>query len=459
MKTDLGRKLVGFSLLSFFLTGLVFLSIGVDNCSKAQALESSSDKSGLTTTNSTQTSQVTEVKDNENITVNLYLFYGEGCPHCDKEEQFLQALKEEYQDLVKIETYEIYYSPANARLLKTIANELDLSVGGVPILFVEDFSIIGFGSANTTGQHIRQAIENCLAGVECGNIVSKTIAEAEVAKREVSQREIGYDSPSVVESEEGGGILQDQDLNIKLPLIGKEVDLRTLSLPVLTLLLGALDGFNPCAMWILVFLISMLINLEDRRRLFILGFTFIFVSGLVYFAFLAAWFNLFQFVGFVHWVRFTVGLVAIASGIIHLKHYHEKETGCKVTNSQQRSRIMKRIKKVIGRQNLLLALIGISVLAVSVNLIELVCSAGLPAIYTNILSLSKLSAVQYYGYLALYALVFMIDDLLVFTIAIKTFQVTGITSKYTKYSNLIGGIVILILGILLLFKPQALMFG
>jgi cytochrome c biogenesis protein CcdA len=199
--------------------------------------------------------------------------------------------------------------------------------------------------------------------------------------------------------------------------------------------------------------------MEDRRRLFLLGFTFIFVSALVYFAFLAAWFNLFQFIGLVYWVRLLVGLVAIGSGIYHLKNYYEKETGCKVTNSEQRSKLMKRMKNVIQRRNLWLALVGISALAVSVNLIELVCSAGLPAIYTNILSLTDLTTVEYYAYLALYTLIFMIDDLFVFSVAVKTFEVTGITSKYSKMSNLIGGIVILILGILLLFRPQALMFG
>jgi hypothetical protein len=154
-----------------------------------------------------------------------------------------------------------------------------------------------------------------------------------------------------------------------------------------------------------------------------------------------------------------VGVVAIGSGIMHLKNYYEKETGCSVTNKKQRSQIMKRIKNVIHRRSLWLALVGISLLAVSVNMIELVCSAGLPAIYTNILSLSNLSAWQYYFYLGLYTLIFMIDDLFVFTVAVKSFQVTGITSKYTKMSNLVGGLLILIIGILLLFRPQVLMFG
>ncbi len=390
----------------------------------------------------------------------LYLFYGEGCPHCGKEEEFLKTLKAEYGDKIQITTFEVYYSPANARLMETIGNELGLSVSGVPLLFIEDTPIVGFGAAETTGSKIREVIEDCL-DTACESRVDEIVEESGLSGKELKAPEV----KGVKEDKEPGNSRQaaiqglaDQDFNLKVPFLG-QVNLQNLSLPVLTLLLGAMDGFNPCAMWILIFLITMLINMEDRRRLFLLGFTFIFVSALVYFAFLAAWFNLFQFIGLVYWVRLLVGLVAIGSGIYHLKNYYEKETGCKVTNSEQRSKLMQKMKNVIQRQNLWLALMGISALAVSVNLIELVCSAGLPAIYTNILSLADLSTVQYYAYLALYTLIFMLDDLFVFTIAIKTFEVTGITSKYTKMSNLVGGILILILGILLLFRPQALMFG
>jgi hypothetical protein len=102
---------------------------------------------------------------------------------------------------------------------------------------------------------------------------------------------------------------------------------------------------------------------------------------------------------------------------------------------------------------------GIISLAISVNLIELVCSAGLPAIYTNLLSSIELPGWQYYLYLFFYILIFMLDDLIIFFVAVKTFQVTGITNKYTKYSSLIGGIIILIIGVLLIFKPEVLMFG
>lgn len=390
--------------------------------------------------------------------VNLYFFYGEGCPHCSKEKEFLQELKAEYQDEIKITAFEVYYSPANSRLMETIGKEIGKRVFGVPLLFVEDNVIDGFKSAEITGAKIENEVKNCLQ-TNCQSQVDEVVAESGLSGSEIKAKEVidtQEDQPQ--NNSDSKHQLLEEDFNFNVPLIG-QVDLETLSLPVLTVLLGGMDGFNPCAMWILIFLITMLINLEDKRRLYILGFSFIFVSALVYFAFLAAWFNLFQFIGFIYWIRLLVGTVAIGSGIYHLKEYYEKETGCKVTNSEQRSRLMTRMKEVISRENLWLAVAGISALAVSVNLIELVCSAGLPAIYTNILALSDLTTVQYYSYLILYTLVFMFDDLFIFTIAVKTFEVTGITNKYSKMSSLVGGIVILILGVLLLFRPQMLMFG
>jgi thiol-disulfide isomerase/thioredoxin len=391
--------------------------------------------------------------------VHLYLFYGDGCPHCEKEREFLQELQAEYGDQIVIEEFEVYYHPKNSYLMKTLGQTLNLDTSGVPMLFVEDEIVVGFSSAETTGSEIRGAIKSCQQS-NCHSEVDEIVIASGITGQIIKALPL---SPAEEEGEVAG-ITQDQtqlkqqDFTIKVPLVGP-VDLKRLSLPALTILLGFLDGFNPCAMWILIFLITMLINLEDRKRLFLLGFTFIFVSALVYFGFLAAWFNLFQFIGYVYWIRLLVGLVAIGSGIMHLKNYYEEETGCHVTNTKQRLKIMTKIKSVIARQSLAFALVGISALAVSVNLIELICSAGLPAIYTNILASADLPRLQYYLLLVLYAVIFMIDDLVVFTVAVKTFHLTGITNKYMKFSNLIGGILILIIGILLLFRPQALMFG
>ena len=232
-----------------------------------------------------------------------------------------------------------------------------------------------------------------------------------------------------------------------------------LSLPVLTFVVALLDGFNPCAMWTLLFLISLLLGMNDRKRMWLLGTTFIAASALVYFLFLAAWLNLFLFLGFIVWVRLVVGLVALVTGGYFLRDYVVNKTGqCQVIGNR-RQKTMEKIRKIIKKKLLLLSLLGIIILAFAVNLVELICSAGLPAIYTQILSLAQLPKWQYYLYLIFYILIFMLDDLIIFFIAMITLQAVGIQSKYSRLSHLIGGILMLIIGCLLLFKPEWLMFG
>jgi len=245
---------------------------------------------------------------------------------------------------------------------------------------------------------------------------------------------------------------------IYLPLIG-EIDPTNFSLPLLTIVIAAIDGFNPCAMWALLFLITMLIGMKDRKRMWILGSAFIVVSAVVYFLFMAAWLNLILFLGFIVWVRILIGLVALLGGGYNLKKFFENKNTCEVTNDEKRLKLLDKLKTITQLNSFWLALGGIILLAAIVNLIELVCSAGLPAVYTQVLALSNLATWQHYFYLLLYVFVFMLDDLFIFFIAMITLQTVGITTRYTHAAQLIGGVIMLIIGILLIFKPEYLMFG
>jgi uncharacterized membrane protein YidH (DUF202 family) len=247
--------------------------------------------------------------------------------------------------------------------------------------------------------------------------------------------------------------------SISVPFIG-EIRTADLSLPLLTVLLGALDGFNPCAMWVLVFLIGLLLGMQDRFRMWVLGTAFIAGSALVYFLFMAAWLNFLLFIGAVAWVRAAVGLVALGGGFYYLREYFQNpDAACKVTAPQARRRVFESLRKLATESRFWLALAGIVALAFAVNLVELLCSAGIPAVYTQVLALSHLPAWQYYAYLGLYILVFMLDDLVVFVVAMKTLQITGMTTSYSRFSHLAGGVVLLAIGALLLLRPEWLMFG
>lgn len=245
---------------------------------------------------------------------------------------------------------------------------------------------------------------------------------------------------------------------IKVPFIG-EIETKKLSLPVISIVFGGLDGFNPCVMWTLLFLISLLLGMKDRKRMWILGSAFIVASAAVYFLFMAAWLNLLLFIGFIVWIRVIIGLLALGGGVYNLREFFMNKAGCKVTGDEKRQRVFEKLKTITQKQQFWLALGGIIILAAAVNLVELICSAGFPVVFTQILALSSLAKWQYYLYMLLYIFFFMLDDLFVFFAAMITLQMTGITTKYTRFSHLIGGILMVIIGILLILKPEWLMFG
>lgn len=386
--------------------------------------------------------------------VNLYLFYGEGCPHCEKERDFLQTVKDEYQDLIRIYQYEMYYNRNNAALLNKIDDTLGLDVRGVPLLIVGDEGIIGFGSESSTGATIRERIEFCLYNDCPDSVISIVQSEPDAIANEI-QSVLGISEKIASKNENSVKSTQE---TLSVPILGS-ISINSLPLPVATFVIALMDGFNPCAMWILIFLITMLINMKDRKRLYMLGSIFIVTSALVYFVFLAAWLNFFQFIGYVYWIKVIIGLIAIFSGIFHLKNALFSKGECHAVNKKKRKSIIAKIKDITKEKSFKMAIIGIVTLAVSVNLIEVVCSAGLPSVYTNLLASADLHFWQYFLYLLFYILIFMLDDLIIFFAAVKTFEVTGITNKYTKWSSIIGGILILIIGILLIFKPDSLMFG
>jgi len=249
--------------------------------------------------------------------------------------------------------------------------------------------------------------------------------------------------------------------NVKIGTIFGTINTKNLTLPVISLLIGLVDGFNPCAMWVLLFLISMLIGMKDKKRMWILGLTFIITSALIYLFFMLAWLNLANLLITVTWIRTILGLIAITGAIININSYLKtrKTNGCTVVNDKKRNKIFTKIKQFTHEKSLLLSLLGIITLAISVNIVELACSAGLPVMFIEILSLNNLTAYEEAIYILIYMFFFMIDDLIVFFIAMRTMQLTGFSTKYGKLSKIIGGILLLLIGLLLIFKPEWLMFN
>jgi len=376
-------------------------------------------------------SENTESIENQEPVV-VKLFWGVGCPHCRAAESFLDSIQHNYSNLV-IEKYEVYYNKKNQDLMKKEAERLGIDVKGVPFIVIGNEYSTGYQSDSTTGEQLIVLIEDTQKK-------GQVHAEENSNKNQIDQQSDIPDS-------------------IAIPLLG-EVKTSSLSLPVFTMVIAAIDGFNPCAMWTLLFLISLLLGMEDRRRMWLLGSVFVVTSGLVYFLFLSAWLQFFSFFGYVRWLQIGIGTLALALGGYYLWDFWNNHTGgCRVTNNENRKKVFLQLKELTQKKQLIIALVGIVGLAIAVNLVELICSAGLPAIYTQVLSLSNLLWWQYYLYLLLYIFIFMLDDLFIFFTAMITLKAIGTESKYAKFSHCFGGIILLLIGLLLLLKPDLLMFG
>jgi len=365
--------------------------------------------------------------------VTIYFFYGDGCPHCEDAKPFLQDLEDKYPELT-VKSYETWKNKENADLFIDMSTACGTKVVGVPTFFIGHKPIIGFDSKESKGAEIEKE-------------VIKYIREGGVDLME----HLGENLTSCPSKE--------QESIVTLPIIG-EIDTSKVSLPAFTIIIGLLDGFNPCAMWVLMFLLALLVYTKSRKKMFIVGGTFILVSGIVYYIFMAAWLNLFIFIGFIPYLRIIVGLFAVILGLINIKElfFFKKGPSLSIPESQK-PKLFEKMRKIVHEGALPIALISVIVLAFTVNTIELLCTAGFPAIYTKILTLNNLSTFSYYAYLFLYILMYMIDDLLVFTIAVLTLRSKKLTEKQGKWMKFISGFMMLALGLLLILKPELLMFG
>jgi len=421
----------------------------------------------------------------------VHLFWASGCPHCAAEKVFLVDLAEKYPDLV-VRDYEISMDRANADLFRWVGQSLGTEFSGVPVTVIGNHYLFGFRDAETSGRAIEEMIELVrssgkedvvtgtvpsmpdtsvteIAGLAVGVITSFDVQDVRIVDNSLDDLQSSDSIESEQElvdtmliMEDNGttdGIMQSLPEEVHFPIIGT-VSLRNVSLPVMTVVLAFLDGFNPCAMWVLLFLLSLLIGMPNRRRAWILGISFVAASSLVYFLFLTAWLHVFLFLGFIFWVRLAVGVVALTAGGYYLYDFTMgKRGGCSVVSGSMRDRIFYKARAAVGQSSLMLGVAGIVALAFAVNLVELVCSAGLPAVYTHVLAGSHLVSWQHYSFIALYVLIFMIDDIFVFLVAMVFLQLTGIQHKYTRYTRLVGGILMLTIGLLLFFRPEWLTFG
>lgn len=396
--------------------------------------------------------------------INIHLFYGNGCPHCAAEEEFLSDYLKDRTD-VKLYKYEIWYDSHNQELLSKVQKEMGTTnKNGVPFTVIGKKTIVGYADG-VTDEQIKDAINYYLnndyrdyAGEITGK-VKKTEVKEDTIKDESKTED---KKENKIEKADDTKDSDQTDENVTVPVLGK-INAKKVSLPILAVVLGFVDGFNPCAMWILIFLITMLFNMKDRKKMWILGLTFILTSGIVYLMFMLAWLNLATFISKIAFIRLLIAVIALVVGLINVYKYidslKKKDEGCDVVDKKDRKKIMEKIISITHEKKFIIALLGIMVLAASVNIIELMCSIGIPLLFTQILAMNNLSTFSYMIYMFIYIFFFLIDDIVIFVISMVTLKVTGLSTKYTKYSHLVGGIIMFIIGLLLIIKPELLMFN
>lgn len=341
----------------------------------------------------------------------LEVFVREGCPHCARAKDFLAQLVSARPDLHVV--YRPVDTDADAReKLVRLSRQAGVWPPGVPTFHVDGRILVGFDDAERTGPAVIALIDHAATP---------------------------------------------QKGRVETALFGT-LSATRLGLPLFTLALGLLDGFNPCAMWVLLFLLALLVRLQDRKRMTLVAGTFVVASGAVYYAFMAAWLNFFLAFGMSDALRLTLTGVAFVIGAVNVKDFFAAERGPSLSiPARARPGLYARMRSVVHADAVPASLAAVAALAVVVNFVEFLCTAGFPAIYTAVLAQHELGPLAYYAYLGLYILGYIADDALMVAVAVIALGSRKLSARAGRSLKLLSGTVMLALAAVMLFRPHWLM--
>ena len=353
----------------------------------------------------------------------FYFFYSYKCPHCHEAQPFIETIEKEYSDIT-FKKLEVLQIPENRKLFMEMIQKLGIQNAGFPTFIFNGKFIVGFQS----GHHdalIREMIEmNKADGESCGG-------QCQECKENV----------------------------IDVPFLGK-IDAQLVKLPSFTFIIGLLDGVNPCAMWVLMFLLTLLVAAKNRKKVIMIGTVFVLSSGVVYFLFMTAWLNIFTFMGMTTYVTIALGVVALIMGLINMKEFFFFKKGVSLMIPDKvKPKLFEKMRKVINNKSMFLSILGTIALAFFVNLIELGCTIGLPAIYTRVLSIQNVSTLKKYLYMALYNVYYVVPLAIIVMVFVVTMGKHRFEEKHAKKLKLVSGLLMLTLGLILIIKPDLLVFS
>jgi hypothetical protein len=363
--------------------------------------------------------------------VDLYFFWSSRCPHCQEARPFIESLSEDHP-WIRLHSLEIYDHRENRDEFQRMAKTVGIVPQSVPTFMWCGQHYTGYTSEEITGQMLLSSLTECYR--EHYGAAPEGAAQTTQTQPRMEQRA----KAEVIE----------------LPWLGS-LDPGAYSLPVLSVVLGGLDAFNPCAFFILLFLLSLLVNTRSRGRMLLVGGLFVVVSGLVYFAFMAAWLNLFQVLGGVQMITLAAGVIAVIIGLINIKDYFRLKEGVSLSLADtSKERLFGRMRGLLTTDRLPTLLVGTLVLAVAANSYELLCTMGLPMVFTRILTLEQLPNLQYYAYLALYNLIYVLPLAVIVGLFVVTMGRRKLSESEGRFLKLLSGTMMGGLGLVLVLSPD-----
>ena len=353
----------------------------------------------------------------------LQLFWGDGCPHCAAEKQWLEQAVTDHPGLV-VQQYEVWNDEGNRRLFYGTAERMGFEPSGVPTTIIGDRYWVGWSDT------VRDEI----------------VAELERTAPPATDSTPATGAPPATPGEA---------TTVDVPLLG-EVAVGSDSLVLSTLVIGFVDGVNPCSLWVISVLLAIVVRAARRNRVIVVGSTFLAVTALMYALYMAGIYSALSLVGHLGWVQAVVAAVAGVLGVVNVKDYFAFKQGPSFTiRDSSKPGIYARMRAAAGERELLPALGATVALAVGVSLLETPCTAGFPVLWTGLLEANDVGWTQAAGLFGLYMVPFLLDELIVFGLAVATMRVTKVQERHGRLLKLVGGTLMLALAATVLVSPEA----
>ena len=375
-------------------------------------------------------------------TPTVYIFGRDDCGFCKAQFKWMkeQGVKFEYLNIVSDSHAKELYDQVTAKHKVSRVT---------PVTVVGENIFVGFNGPETTGKSI-------LSAIEAAHYTDIDSVEAHIERAPSQDVPIAGGCTGITcEVSTGSG----SQFVFDLPLLGI-VDLKSFSLFSLSAILGTIDGFNPCAMWVLFTFLVILSQAGSRKKMVFLAGVFILAEAIMYNLILNVWYKTWDFIALDQYVTPLVGLLALGGGLFFLwRWYRNKDADlvCDITDLETQSKTINKFQAIVNQPVTIMSILAILLIAFSVNIIEFACSIGIPQAYTKILELNLLNFWQQQWYIFVYTIGYMIDDIIVFGLAIWGYsKLQSHGGKYAQLSLLIGGVLMLLLGLLLVIDPSLL---